>query len=355
MVANATHGRIPGTAFDRACTNYPELDPDNKDMPGLRLSYSTINAFMACPRKFEMDRILSCQLPMREERNLTLASGTAMHSAWQEYMRTRNRSLAIYKLMEKFDYQAEREAKAYQKERFIENCLITLDEIIRFYDSRPHLQVAMIDGRPAIETNFRFNLTCTKLNIWYGGFVDVMMYDTRYGTFEPHDLKNHRDDKTNPLKYRHSLQLVPYGFIAQLMQSAADFDPRGGKTIAHDIVSFNTHYTLAYLDLIEPRVEPLEFMRGRSDLRAWASQTQMVVRMIEEFAASGEFPRYGKSCIDWGRNCFLADKCEIEQLRTRREAFTPMNPDALEERRQDNLQDHSRHDLILTIDFSELT
>lgn len=337
--------------FARACQNYPELDPAEKDMPGLRLSYSTINAFMACPRKFEMDRILSCQLPMREERNLTLSSGTAMHSAWQEYMRTRNRALAIYKLMETFDYQAEREAKPYQKDRFLENCLVTLDEVIRFYDARPHLQVATINGRPAIEVNFRFNLTCTPLHIWYGGFVDVMMFDTRYGTFEAHDLKNHRDEKTNPLKYRHSLQLVPYSFIAQLMENIDSIDARSGTTISHEVASFNTHYTLAFLDLLEPRVEPLTFLRGDSDIRAWISQTRLVVEMIERFATSGEFPRYGNSCISYNKPCFLADKCEIEFLRARREAFTPMNPDAIEERRRDNLQDHARHDLILTIDF----
>lgn len=340
----------PAEAATAIC-NYPELDPSDTEMPGIRLSYSTINAFLACPRKFEMERILSCQLPMRQERNLTLSSGTAMHSAWQEYLRTRDRSLAIYKLLEAFDYDAERNAKPYQQDRKLEPCLITLDEVIRYYDARPHLQVAIINNRPAIEVNFRFNLTCTPLAMWYGGFVDAIMYDSRYGVFEVHDLKNHRDEQANALKYRHSLQLVPYGFIVQLMMNDELLDPRAGKPVSHAVTAFDTQYLLAYLDLLNPRAEPLTFTRSAADLAAWKSQVLTAVRMVEDFAVTGEFHRYGKSCINYGKSCFHATPCEIDNLRARREHFTPMNPEKLLTMRADNLQDHTRHDLILTMDF----
>ena len=345
---------------DEIINMYPELghepihaglDENGNDVwiknPGVRLSHSTINTLLSCPRKFELGHILSPR-SMEDERNLTLSAGSAIHAAWQEYLRTRSEEIAFFTLLRFFDYEAESRAYGDAKNRHLEACIRAFDEIIEFYRLRPHLQLATINSRPAVELNFRFNLTCSPLNLWYGGFIDAILYDASSDEFVVHDVKTHRDAEIISLKYSNSMQLVGYGLLLNLLRTPS------GEAV-NFLGSFNTDYILNYIDLSAPRCELLRFTRGIEDLHAWKRQLLLAVRLIEDYAAAATaFPRYGKNCIAFAKPCWFAKPCSLQTLSQARNWLAPVSEKLALRQTASNLQEKENTDVEITLNFDDV-
>ena len=123
----------------------------------LRVSYSSLNTFESCPRKFEFSKLFDRRPWTGEE--FAAAVGTALHKGYQEYLVSNDRDKALWAMAKAYPHELEWTVEASKAEpRSLAACAITLDAMIDS-DAMNEWEVAQIKNPqgeivPAIEVPY---------------------------------------------------------------------------------------------------------------------------------------------------------------------------------------------------------
>src|SRR6476620_4831984 len=94
--------------------------------PVLRLSYSSLNVFSSCARKFEFDKFYPKPARVRED-NYAADVGTAIHAGYQHFLANHDRDAAVWAFLQAFPVEDEwNQPNDY---RSLEAALSTLEEM----------------------------------------------------------------------------------------------------------------------------------------------------------------------------------------------------------------------------------
>lgn len=288
-------------------------------MEYLRLSYSSLNVFSSCARKFEFDKFYP-KKPRVGDDNYAADVGTAIHRGYQHYLATSDRDESVWNFMQSFPVAEEwNQTNDY---RSFEAALATLEEMfdsIRMleYDlariRRPNTLAeieAGLDGGvvvPAVEVPFEIRFPgltvppCAAFPEGAGlaiiGYMDAVMQNLGTGMYRTLDIKTSRMkllDATG--KFKFDAQQVPYGIIV-------DHIAQG------QVESFEVLYLDCYIDLLEPSVALYPFIKTRNDLQDWATNKLIQFRQIAGFAGSDYFPRTDGGCLFYNKPCRYLEPC----------------------------------------------
>lgn len=296
----------------------------------LRVSYSSLNLFSSCPRKFEFNKLY----PRRARDYDTFAAdvGKCLHAGYQEYLVTRSEHDAFWAMARSYPFEAE-----WNQEndfRSFETCTVVLEEMIQSAQmieyrvaqiKRPftegeltefkqwgHLLRAdsenfkLEDGGmvvPAIEVPFELRLDGIVLPDGRGvavtGFVDAFLVNVATERFRTMDIKTHRRfARDATAKYKYDEQQVPYGIVLEHIQSKP-------------VMDFEVLYLDCFVDLAEPRVELYPFDKNQQSIQEWLVDTVLRVQNLQTFMEMDYFPRRGTNCMSWNKPCFFLDVCAI--------------------------------------------
>lgn len=268
----------------------------------LRVSYSSMNVFSSCNRKFELQKLY----PQRNrDRDMFAADvGTALHKGYQDYLIHKDRDSAIWQMM--LAYPFESEAQQENEYRSAEACLATLEEMIAA-ESMLEYELAMIkhpDGSiiPAIEVPFEIRFKGITLpdgrGIAFVGYMDAIMRNLVNGRYRTTDIKTHRrgvKDATG--KYKFDDQQTPYGIIVEHIQG-------------HPVEEFEVLYLDSYVDVLEPKVTLYPFARSADDVQEWLLNKVLQFQTIQRFMQMDYFPRTSGGCLFYNRPCYYLEPCE---------------------------------------------
>ena len=269
----------------------------------LRVSYSSLNTFSSCPRKFEFSKLY----PRRARDYDTFAAdvGTCLYTGYQNYLMYRDEDQALWAALESYPYEG-----AWHQEkddRSVEAVIVTLQEMIES-ESMLEWRVAEIkkpDGEvvPAIEVPFELRLKGITLpdgrGIAITGFIDALMRNVMTDRFKTWDIKTHRralKDATS--KYKFDTQQVPYGIVLEHIQG-------------NSIGEFDVCYLDTYVDLANPRVEAYTFEKDADAVQEWLMNTVLKCQSIQRYMEMDYFPRTDGGCMNFNKPCFYLQPCEL--------------------------------------------
>jgi hypothetical protein len=280
----------------------------------LRVSYSSLNVFESCARKFEFQKLY----PQRQRNRDAFAAdvGTALHHGYQDFLIHGDRERAIWMYMRDYPYALEME-QTYDH-RSLEAGLSTLEEM---FDSvamsdyelatirRPATAIELESHPdtptydvPAIEVPFEIRFKGISLpdgrGIAFVGFIDAIMRNLINGRYKTTDIKTHRrtlHDATP--KYKFDDQQTPYGIIVEHIQG-------------NPVEEFDIQYLDCFIDVVEPKVTLYPFTRTRDEVQEWLMNKALQFQAIQRMMEMDYFPRTSGGCLFYNRPCPFLTPCE---------------------------------------------
>lgn len=250
-----------------------------------RLSYSSLNEFHACPRKWQLTRFNKLH-----ETTIHTAFGHSVGEAVANIAAGMELEEAVFHAFVSWEVDLLEEHKKSRK-----SFAMAVDAIRSFYllwtDSLGlEWEVLLIDGKPAAELGLRVNIGAYV----YRGFVDLV-------------LKNRYTDEIAILECKTT------GFKTATEAQYGNSNQSLGYAVFLDrIVPDVSSYTVLHLVYVTPTREWHVFPVHKSALKRanWIRDLIYDVRLIEMYKEDDAFPMHGSACTDWGRVCQFYGFCE---------------------------------------------
>jgi ATP-dependent helicase/DNAse subunit B len=289
-------------------------------MQTLRLSYSSLNVFASCARKFEFDKFYPKRARDSGD-NYAADVGTAIHKGYQHWLANHDRDEAIWAFMQAFPVEGEWSQE--NDYRSLEAALSTLDDMfdsvsmleyelarIRRPNTPAETEAGLTGGvvTPAIEVPFEIRFPGLSIPPCDGfpegagisiiGYIDAIMQNLSTGMYRTLDIKTSRMkllDATG--KFKFDAQQVPYGIVVDHIAEGT-------------VDSFEVLYLDCYVDLLEPTVQLYPFIKTQQDIQDWATNKLFQFRQIQAFASANYFPRTDGGCLFYNKPCRYLDACQ---------------------------------------------
>lgn len=265
----------------------------------LVISHSSRGTLRTCERKFEITKFYQ-DIPSDE--SMEGEVGKAIHAGYQKYLMTEDLDEALLEMM--FAYPIKENSDAGEG-RSLEACVATLERMvqnIRLLEYKiANIQCLDESVRPAIEVEFEIWLEGPIFNgrpIVYVGFIDAILFNVLSGEFMVVDIKSHRRNNFNPAaEFTFHGQCLPYGVV---LQRATD----------QDIHRFQVMYIGAYIDILEPIIQPCVFQKTETNVQEWFTGLYFDVKAMVEMGAVDHWPRREHGCQLYGKPCYFLSLCQ---------------------------------------------
>ncbi len=269
----------------------------------LLLSYSSIELLRACPRKFEIYKIL--QSAGEKEESIDTLCGTATGLGIQEYFKSKSLDKAIwaaYKAWNRIGLEQETTKKSFW---LVVNQLQKLQYTIK---ERPELngwELVYFEHPkkgliPAVELSFKIILNESYV---LRGFMDlVLKKDDEYAVLEN---KTTGWNVIHPAQHQNSNQGSSYAYI---------LDRIVGKK------NYHVKYLIEQFPTLKQEI--YEFPKGAAARLEWLADLSLECQRIELYKSQQHFPKHGGSCMSFNRPCQFFGICDLNK-----KALGKVNPD----------------------------
>ena len=264
-------------------------------MSKIRLSHSAMEGFLLCERKFQLDRLL-VGAPAKEE-YATTVFGKSFGVGVASYLIHQDADKALYEAWLAYFPVLEEKMRSEMSALF---CLIAafpkLDNLLLDWE------VAIFQGKPAVELSFRLNINET---CYYVGYVDVVLRNRWTGKYAIFEVKTTGLGLVDldPL-YKNSGQALGYSIVLDKIA--------GEEEAEYDVI-----YFAAQLNSKTPfdvRIHTLPYPKTLRDRLDWFITLGMDVQRLEQMLEYDIFPKRGGSCLQYMRPCPHLGTCNLRAL-----------------------------------------
>lgn len=264
----------------------------------LVLSHSSRSVLHTCDRKFEIVKLYE---DVPSEESVEGEVGKAIHKAYQDYLIHEDLDHCLYTLMRSYPIKENPDASDF---RSLEACVATVERLVQNVRLLEYkvAQIQCLDGlvRPAIEVEFEIWLEGPLFGdrpIVYVGFIDAILFNVLSGEFLTVDIKSHRRNNFDPnAEFTFHGQCLPYGIVLQ-------------RITDQDINRFQVMYIGAYIDILEPRIQPSTFQKTPKDVQDWFTGLYFDIKQIVEFNSRDFWPRRETGCQMYNKPCQFLSVC----------------------------------------------
>lgn len=270
-------------------------------IPGvINLSYSRLQTFHGCPRKFLLREVVAADAGFSG--TVHTAFGSAFGAGVQEVLQSGSLQRGLLAAFAAWDvgyFEADKKSN--------KNIWTALMGVEKFYDLiYPELldagyELATYNGKPANELFFL---------VWYGekynhqGHIDIVLYNRRTNKLVVLELKT--TSKTpHVADWQNSEQTLGYSVVLDAMAEAIGaeagweveyliYNPSPTKDNPEDGFGF-VNYTFPKSELLKT-----EYIVG----------TLQDIRLIEMMFEDKHFPKRGNNCMSWNRVCDYFGRCD---------------------------------------------
>lgn len=289
-----------------------------------RLSESTINLFLSCERKFELERLIR-NIPLVEEEHPAMLRGKAFGVGVQTYLLTGDMDLASYHTW--MEYWPEVEDAPYiSVTRTLNNLWNAKEQLDKI---RERYEVAVFEGKPAAEMSFRLDID----DKWfYVGYIDLVLRDKQEKIYVVLEIKTTAYKLTDlaPV-YKNSGQALGYSIVLD-------------KVAGEDQSKYGVLYLVcrdkaSATDWV-PEVYQFHFTKTLVDRYNWFIALGLDVERMNRMMELGIFPMRGKSCVTFNKVCQHYGTCSIRSGDVKRKVKEDDTPYQFRYKLQDIISDH---------------
>jgi len=293
MVAQALKPKNLGITIDSAVT--------------MNVSYSSLETLSTCPRKFELNKIH----PIQAERDTSAAMslGSAVGVGYARYLELINDPSLTTKQIDDdvlletwraYYPPLEDATRSISKAHVIVQALIAKPFLPNGMDDPLDWELAVFDGKPAVELSFCIQLTD---NLVYVGYLDGVMYSPSTDKYRPLELKTTSLYDNLKVNFSNSAQGLAYGLILDSITASPQRE-------------FDVHYRVAQLhrtkaEAYRPTIHDFYFKKTLTDRLEWLIGLQMEVDRIGTYMKYNLFPKRGGACLTWGKPCQFYGICGL--------------------------------------------
>lgn len=267
----------------------------------LEISHSTLQSFHTCPRKLEFAKMYGFNL---KGRSLAPEGGNCLHAAYGKYLETNSKNEAILCLMLQYPIDlCDNPLWTWS----LEQTYSALLALINWTDKNTQLELAIIDGKKAIEVPFLINIKHNipgMIPVVYRGYIDFIFYDRMSNQYTVLDLKGTGANTVDftPV-YKWDSQCLPYALVLK-------------RALDENLDFLNVQYLVTKLDLLSPQIQHLEFHKTEQDIKEWTQDLLMDLTTIKTYIQTQWFPRRSKGCMAFNRKCKYFEICDSRKLNT---------------------------------------
>lgn len=261
----------------------------------LRLSYSSLDLFNTCERKFQLEKLL--ENPMAREESEHLSFGHAFGAGVATYLSTQDKDQAIFQCWLRY-YPVVENSKGSKKTRCMAiHALVcsfkSLDNLLQDYE------VAEFNGAPAVELSFRLNINERK---YFVGHIDVVLQNRISGKYFILEVKTT------------GLQLLDLKPLYQNSGQALGYSIALDKIVGQEINEYGILYFVAQLPASNAqdnlvKVHTLPFHKNIVDRLHWFVTLGTDVQRLETLEDLNIFPKRGGACLKYNRPCNYFGHC----------------------------------------------
>ena len=265
------------------------------------ISYSSLNLFHACPRKFELEK-MGAEKPDFESINFTfghsLGAGIASLFEYGDLRRAKLAAFLAWNMALDAEFDIFEPGSAYKNKNSFPHVLEALDkfwghylvlsgewELFYYEDSEGN-------KRPAVELSARVEF---PHGFVYRIYIDIVLRNKNTHELLVFELKSDGAKWIEEAKYGNSNQDLSYSVILDKVQPGA--------------VSFVIWYAVYYKQL--EKWEFFPFPKSRLQKANWIRTVLYDSGNIERCRTDEFFPKQGENCTAWGRRCQHYGSCDI--------------------------------------------
>lgn len=269
--------------------------------PGrLRLSYSSLELFNTCERKFELEKLL--ENPLAKEESEHLSFGKAYGAGIGTYLSTQDKNMAIFQCWLKY-FPLVDNSKGSKKTRAMAVHALTcsfraLDTLLATYE------VAEFNNAPAIELSFKLNINETK---YFVGHIDVVLRNKTTGKYYILEVKTT------------GMQLLDLKPLYQNSGQALGYSIALDSIVGEELNEYGVLYFVAQLPASNAqdnlvKIHTLPFHKTIVDRLGWFVTLGTDVQRMETLEKLKIFPKRGQSCLKYNRPCNYFGHCDMRNF-----------------------------------------
>lgn len=267
----------------------------------LGLSHSSIELFHACPRKFEIEKLLQGR-PQEGAGDfmpsVDLICGTATGLGIQKILEGASVEEAVweaYKIWLPLGIDGGTKSKTFhhvvghlEKFPFTFTGDAEFEEWELVYFDHPTL------GKiSSCELSFRIIL---NKDFAYRGYIDAILRNKRTGEYAVLEIKTTGSKEVHPAMYQNSYQGSSYAIVL-------------------DKITGQKSYHVKYLVLQFPSITQtvLPFYKTQSQRLEWLASLGLDCQQITAYKQEQYFPMRGSNCYSWRKPCHYLGMCELSK------------------------------------------
>lgn len=267
----------------------------------IRLSHSALDSFLTCERMFQLDRLLEGAADKQDYPATVFGKGFGAGVA--SYLLHQDADKALFDGFLAYFPQLE------DDKRTEDICMnLLLATFSRLDDLLMDWEVAVFEGKPAVELSFRLNIRETETHVFYFvGYVDVVLrnkWNGRYAILE---------NKTTGLElldldpmYKNSGQALGYSIVLDRIA--------GAENSEYDVLYLIGQLKSRSNGGFSPQIHLKEYPKTLNDRLNWFIALSMDVNRLEQMIELDVFPQRGASCLQFMRPCKHFGTCGMRSL-----------------------------------------
>jgi len=269
--------------------------------PGrLRLSYSSLELFNTCERKFQLEKLL--ENPAQKEESEHFSFGKAYGAGIATYLATGNKDHAIYQCWLNYFPLVENSDKSKKTRWMAVHALIcsfrAMDTLLRDYE------VAEFNNAPAVELSFKLNINESK---YFVGHIDVVLRHRITGKYYILEVKTT------------GLQLLDLKPLYQNSGQALGYSIALDNIVGQELNEYGVLYFVAQLPASNAqdnlvKIHILPFHKTIVDRLGWFVTLGTDVQRLETLETLNIFPKRGASCLKYNRPCNYFGHCQMQNF-----------------------------------------
>lgn len=281
--------------------------PDNKTDPRLlRVSYSSIQDFASCPRKFQLKKLNATESKKSQDdwrRSLTFAFGHFLGAAVQDKLLgelSDDQILLNNILLWGADFFDENPRQAKSLFHAIHGFELFKAQVEEGFLA--DYEVAMFRGKPASELSFRLHYPNGST---YRGFVDLILRNKRTGEYVILELKTSSAMYVNHIQYKNSEQALGYSIVLDKIVE----EEHNGESIANYTVEYLVYFTKRRL--WENFSFPKTYVQRALWLRDRIWDSEVIDSLVATEGNMGIWPTRSQGCNTFNTPCEFIDSCHM--------------------------------------------
>lgn len=299
--------------------NYPLKLLSPKSRLIRQVSYSSLNVFRSCERKYQLQKWNIGSWQDSVDTVFGKAVGAGIQALWQYNGDLDKAKLAVFQNWAVPLYDSKDTAK-----KNFSYALRALERYVPFYEIMSRdWELAYYNGKPCVEFSIRIVF---PRNFVFRGYVDLILQHKETGELGTTEVKTTGFNVENEAIWKNQDQGISYSvFVDQIKPDAK-----------HLWVKYHVYHTKSQEWI------PYEFTKPLLAKAKWLKTVLRDIEDIERCEREDYWPMRGGSCMDYGTPCRFFDTCQFQ------DSMIVNSNEALEQKIQ--LEDNTNYQFEIRIE-----